>query len=113
MKIESYSFGRITVDGKTYTSDVILYADRVDAGWWRKEGHGLIPQDMPQVLESPPDVLIIGTGHSGCLTVPESTRRQIESKGIEVRVMPTTEACEEYNRLSKTKKVVAGLHLTC
>jgi len=31
MKIDSYSFGRIVIDGQVYTSDVIIYPDRVDA----------------------------------------------------------------------------------
>ena len=39
MKIDSYSFGRIVINGKTYTSDVIIFPDKVDASWWRKEGH--------------------------------------------------------------------------
>jgi hypothetical protein len=29
MKIEAYEFGRIVYGGKTYTSDLIIYPDRV------------------------------------------------------------------------------------
>lgn len=35
--INSYDFGRIVVDGKAYTSDVIIFPDRVNSYWWRKE----------------------------------------------------------------------------
>jgi hypothetical protein len=33
MTIESYSFGKITIDGELFTSDVILYPDRIDSNW--------------------------------------------------------------------------------
>ncbi|MEQ8191120.1 MAG: hypothetical protein ABRQ39_24360 [Candidatus Eremiobacterota bacterium] len=44
--IDSYDFGTIKISGKTYKSDVIIYPDRVDGKWWRKEGHSLHPDDL-------------------------------------------------------------------
>ncbi|RLI30667.1 hypothetical protein DRO48_02760, partial [Candidatus Bathyarchaeota archaeon] len=44
--IEAYGFGYIVVDGKRYTSDVIIFPDRVMDGWWRKEGHRLYVDDL-------------------------------------------------------------------
>ena len=41
------------------------------------------------------------------------TRMYIESKKIELIVQGTKKAVETYNKLCKTKKVVAALHLTC
>lgn len=35
MAIEDYEFGRITIDGATYTSDVIIRPEGVDDSWWR------------------------------------------------------------------------------
>ncbi len=55
MKIDSYSFGRIVINGKTYTSDVIIYPGRVDASWWRKEGHLLQLEDVAEALQAKPD----------------------------------------------------------
>ena len=37
--VESYSFARIVVDGTQYTRDLILFPDRVEDNWWRREGH--------------------------------------------------------------------------
>ena len=35
--IEKNEFGAIRVDGKTYTTDIIIYPDgRVSDNWWRK-----------------------------------------------------------------------------
>ena len=37
-RIESYEFGRMAIDGKAYTKDLILLPDRILDGWWRQEG---------------------------------------------------------------------------
>jgi len=50
MKIDQYAFGKIVIDGKTYTSDVIIYPEKVDASWWRKEGHRLQPADLEKIV---------------------------------------------------------------
>ncbi len=114
MKIESYSFGHIVIDGKTYTADVIVYRDRVDASWWRKEGHSLVPADLADALNSKPDILIIGTGYAGIMTVPEKTLTHIASQGIEVKVERTAKAVGLYNAMQgKKKNVIAALHVTC
>ena len=31
--INSYDFGRIVIDGNAFTTDVIIFPDRVDAEW--------------------------------------------------------------------------------
>ncbi|MBI5206072.1 MAG: hypothetical protein HZA11_14255 [Nitrospirae bacterium] len=116
MHIDDYSFGRIVIDKKTYTSDVIIYPDRVDSSWWRKEGHYLQTVDLGNIISSKPDVLIIGTGHDGVMRVPDDTLSLIKSKGIEVHIGMTGRAVELYNQMQagKSEKVIiAALHLTC
>jgi len=113
MKIDHYSFGKIVINSKTYTSDVIICPDSVDSSWWRKEGHYLQPIDLDKAVSAKPDLLIIGTGYSGVMVVPEETILFIKSKGIAVLVERTEKAAELYNTLSKDRKVVAALHLTC
>lgn len=114
MTIEHYSFGHIRVDGKEYTSDLIIYPERIDDAWWRNEGHRLELGDLPEVLDSPPQSLIIGTGYSGCMAVPEATLEALQAAGIEVLTVRTSEAVKLYNRLrDKKRQVVAALHLTC
>ena len=111
--INSYDFGRIIVDGKAYTNDVIIFPDKVKDNWWRKEGHALHIEDIETVVEEKPEVLIVGTGKYGILKVLPETKEYIESKRIELIVEPTDKACEMYNKISKNKKAVAALHLTC
>ncbi len=114
VKIDSYSFGQIVIDGHAYWSDVIIYGDRVDAKWWRKEGHRLQPEDIADVLNARPDILIIGTGYAGVMTVPGKTVEHIVSRGIDVKVERTGRAVDLFNTLQAQKKfVIAALHLTC
>lgn len=112
--IDHYSFGNIVINGQTYNSDVIIYPDQVDSSWWRDQGHSLVPQDITRVIQRKPDILIIGCGSSGLLTIPESTRAYVQEQGIKLIDRPTEEACQEYNRLLKAKaNIIAALHLTC
>ena len=50
MKIDKYNFGSITINGKEYTKDVIIFPDRVSAPWWREEGHNLSLKDLKEVI---------------------------------------------------------------
>jgi hypothetical protein len=114
MDIEHYSFGKIVIDGKTYTSDVIIYPEKVDPSWWRKEGHRLQLVDLENIIREKPDLLIIGTGKLGAIEVPEETLAFLRSQGIDVRVARTGKAVDIFNSSQgKNKKVVAALHLTC
>ncbi|NTW59702.1 MAG: hypothetical protein HGB21_03775 [Nitrospirae bacterium] len=113
MKIDSYSFGRIVIDGKTFTSDVIIYPGRVDASWWRKEGHLLQLADLSEPLQAKPHVLVIGTGYAGVMRVPRETIDRIAGLGIEVTVERTSKAVGLYNELEGRRTVIAALHITC
>jgi hypothetical protein len=120
MKIEHYSFGNITVGGKSYTSDVIIYPDRVDSSWWRKEGHNLHVEDLKDIVKAQPDILVLGTGAYGVMRVPREIVAHLESKGIKAYAVRTGEAVDVFNDLqSKTGEsgkagvVIAALHLTC
>jgi hypothetical protein len=111
--IDSYEFGRIVVDGKIFTSDVIIYPERVKGDWWRKEGHELRIDDLEDVLDQNPEVIVVGTGNPGIMKVLPETEKLIKSQKIELIIQPTEEACQTYNRLSSSRKVIAMLHLTC
>jgi hypothetical protein len=111
--IESYDFGHIVIDGKGYSSDVIVTPDGVKANWWREEGHSLCPEDLETALGPDIEVVIIGCGANGALRVPDSTRIWLEEKSIRLYALPTSEACERYNEMAGSGKVIAGLHLTC
>ncbi len=113
MIINSYKFGHITINEKHFTHDLIIYPDRIDDNWWRKEGHRLHLDDLKDVLTNPPEILIIGTGANGVMKVPSDVIDRLKSQGIQVIIEKTAQACKEFNKLEKKENVVVALHLTC
>ena len=111
--IESYDFGRIVVDGREFGSDVVIFPDRIDGNWWRKEGHTLSVDDVKEIVEAKPEVLVVGTGYSGLMKIHPQTEQYLRSSGIELIAAETEKACRTYNDLFKSRRVVAALHLTC
>lgn len=113
MRIDSYSFGRIVVEGATYTSDLIIYPERVEANWCRREGHLLQLEDLQGIIEYKPQTIVVGTGAYALMRVATQTRDDIGALRIELVCKPTEEACRIYNEISSSDRVVACLHLTC
>ena len=113
MRIVFYEFGRMNIDGREYTSDLTLFPDRVKGNWWRKEGHKLLKEDLVEIIEAKPEVLVVGTGYSGLVKIPKETENFVRSMGIELIAEPTEKAVRHYNELSKVKRVLAAFHLTC
>lgn len=111
--INDYRFGQITIDGVKYSKDVIIYPERVQENWWRESGHNLSVGDLPDVLASPPEVLVVGRGSVSRMEVPLEIIEVLRAAGIEVIAQSTGDACQTYNRLSETRRVAAALHLTC
>jgi hypothetical protein len=68
---------------------------------------------LKEVLEAKPEVIVVGTGYHGEMSVPRETRKHIEFEGIELIIKKTTEACETFDRLVTSRKVLAVFYLTC
>jgi hypothetical protein len=114
MRIESYAFGKIVIDGRTYRNDVILHPDYVEGDWWRKQGHQLCVEDIQKAIErGEPDVLVVGEGKYGFMKVLPETEEYLKSMGIRLIAESTDDACETFNQLSGKEKVVGAFHLTC
>ena len=114
MKIDSFSFGRITINGTLYHRDVILFPDSIITNWRRNQGHVLSLDDLQDVLRFKPEVLVVGTGAYGSMKIPSSTRKGLEEKGIELFESTTDQAWKLFNQYREEgKKVSAAFHLTC
>jgi hypothetical protein len=111
--IDSYTFGKIIIDGKTYTNDLIIFPDHVQDDWWRAKVHELGPEDIKDILEHKPEVLVVGTGAHGCMVITADGMDLIKENSIKLLVQPTPDACKTYNKYHKEKKTIAALHLTC
>ena len=112
--IEDYSFGSIRIDGKEYNYDLILSGTAIKK-WWRNASHEVALNDLEPILAEKPKVIIFGTGESGVCRILPETSEYLEKLQIKTLILPTPEAVEEYNNLTKSKKIaVAGaFHLTC
>jgi len=112
--IDSYSFGQIVVDGERYTNDIIIFLDRIKDNWWRREGHRIEIEDLKEMIQEKPEILVVGTGYFGFVKVPAEVKEYVKGKGIELIAQSTKEACKTFNSLLKSgKKVVAALHISC
>ncbi|MGD2009530.1 MAG: MTH938/NDUFAF3 family protein [Desulfobacterales bacterium] len=113
--IESYVSGSsMRVAGKTYTTDLKIIGDKVKGNWWRRDGHRLVSDDIVDILDSGPAMLVVGTGYAGNLDISANLRRDLAERGIRLIFERTAEAVELFNRHRAQGKNVAGaFHLTC
>ena len=111
--IEDYDFGSIKVNGKTYVRDIKIIDGEVIPDWWRIEGHELAPADIEDIMAARPDVLVVGTGHTGLMRVLAETRAALSDLDIELIASPTARAVSDFNRLCKSRKAAFAAHLTC
>lgn len=113
MKIDSYSFGKIIIDGETYTKDLIIFPDKIKTNWWRKKGHFLQLEDLEEVIAFDPQNLIIGTGAYGLMRIDKQVEAKLEELNIELIAEKSSKAVEIYNGFEDKSRVAAGFHLTC
>ena len=113
--IDSYSFGHIVINKASYENDVIIFPDRVQADWWRKEGHKLQLVDIHSALnEIRANTFVVGTGKFGILKVSVEVKEYLEAQNIKLYAEPTEKAVKMYNRLILTDdKILGAFHLTC
>jgi len=112
-RIESYQFGQVVINGKTYDADVIVFPDRVRADWKRRSSHKLSLEDAGEIFAVSPEILVVGSGAYGRVQVLPEVAGEADARDVRLIVQPTAEACEIYNRLAPVQRTVAALHLTC
>ncbi|AMQ18387.1 Mth938-like domain-containing protein [Thermococcus peptonophilus] len=118
MRLEYPAFGKIIVDGTTYEHDIVIYpSGRVERR--KKEiskqkhgtSHKLDPKELKEYLTEDFDVLIVGTGMYGKLSLLPGSRELVKEK--EVLELPTKKAVEVFNEIYGEKKVLGIFHVTC
>jgi hypothetical protein len=111
-RIDHYEFGRIVIDGREETRDLIILPDRVVLNWWRQEGHALVVDDLGEVLDELPTHLVVGTGATGRMQPDPNTIQQLQDRGVTVEALPTSQAVRRFGELDPAS-TAAALHLTC
>jgi hypothetical protein len=113
--IDSYSFGRISINQKTYVKDVIILPDRIQENWWRKEGHLLQLEDIESAVEeADPEIVVVGRGKFGVMKVSSEVGEYLQNKNILLHVEESAKAVKKFNQLTAAgKRVLGAFHLTC
>jgi len=97
--IESYSFGRVGINGGIYTDDVLIVGNEVHSPWWRTAGgHVFATCDLEPLISAAPEVVVLGTGFFGMVLVPEDAVLALTEAGAEVVIERTGKAVKEFNR---------------
>jgi hypothetical protein len=112
--IESCSFGRMIINGTSYTKDVIIYPDgSVSSPWFRNRGHVLEVVDLEDLIAAAPEIIICGTGAMGFLRPSAAFVEYLKTCNIDFIAQKNSKAVKTYNKLSGEKNVGGCFHLTC
>jgi len=117
-RIDGTQFGSITIDGSDIEHDVLIRL----SGEIRKRkkklskavfgtSHTISLDEAEYIFEKGADRLIIGSGHSGMVTLCAEAADYFKKQGVRVDLSPTPEAIHQWN---KAKGSTIGLfHVTC
>ena len=112
-------FGGVKINGQDYRQVLVVgeeieERDEEELNKLYGTTHRIGPWEVEKLLFGKPDVIIVGNGQSGVLEVTEEVREKIETSGVELRILLTSQAISEFNKLySSGKKVNALIHTTC
>ena len=116
MKWGKCRFGRLKVDGKKYTNDVVL-----DHGELRKrkkkpsrtfrEQFGHTPVSAEEAIPWGCKRLVIGTGMQGRLPVMDEVAAEARRRGVELVTCPTPDAAQLLRENPADTNAI--LHVTC
>jgi hypothetical protein len=118
MKIDNTAFGSITIDGKTYSHDVMIrLSGKVEK---RKKklskkifgtSHTISLDEAQFIYEKGAELLILGTGQYGNVHLSPEAAEFFGRKACKVLAESTPEAIDAFNQAKKHK--IGLFHVTC
>lgn len=112
--IDKYSFGHIKVNGCDYLKDIIIFPDSsIKNSWQRKRRHKLIIDDIYDLIEAQPQVIILGTGFLSLMRPEKGLNEMLDFRGIDLHVASTKKAAYLFNEIWGQRKVGGCFHLGC
>ena len=116
MRFDGFSFGSITIDGRTYDRDVVIDRGQVlrrrkkaSKTWREKFGH--TPLSAKEAIPWSCKRLVIGTGADGALPVMDAVTEEAQRRGVKLVVLPTKQAIQLLEQGKQATNAV--LHITC
>ncbi len=116
VRIDSFSFGSVRIDGHTYHHDVVIDRGRVrerrkGPSKRHRESYGHTPLSADEEIPWGCRRLVVGTGAAGALPVMEAVRAEAHRRHVELVTVPTEQAIDLL--ASDAKDTNAILHVTC
>jgi hypothetical protein len=116
MRFGRFVFGSIEVDGTTYGHDLVIDGGDVRK---RKKGpskalrsrYGHTPLSVDEDIPWNCRRLVIGSGATGALPIADDVADEAARRGVELIVLPTSEAIRELDRAEADTNAI--LHVTC
>lgn len=109
--IDKVSYGEISIGGKTYYSDLVI--------WWSgkvallPKTHLIDPPLLKKILKPETEILLIGLGLEGTVRILPSVEEELKKKKIKLLLDKTENALEIFNGLAILgKKIIAVMHVT-
>lgn len=114
--ITHVSFGKMVIDGKERMGDLVIQPGGEVRSWlFDNDTHLITVDNITRIVSENTKVLIVGVGYNGQASLGEKAKKYVEklkNTGIEVHVLPTTEAAAKFNTLPKAT-MAAMFHLNC
>lgn len=117
-KIESFQFGSIVIDGKTYGRDVIMLPDGLvrerKGGFWKFGSHIINKEEIRELVAANPEVVVLGVGTNARANLVSDSLFALKRANVERIILPSPDAVERLNQLvAEGKRVAALIHITC
>lgn len=110
-QIKSISRGKIQINNETYHHNLIISPNTLKLNWAPKTAADITDADLLLLLETKPEVILIGTGERSII-LPAKKIAVLLEKQYHVECMNTAAACRTYTILAaEGRKVTAGLIL--
>jgi uncharacterized protein len=101
--------GWVRIGATEYRENLVLSAETITTGWAPAGFEGLAEADFARLLESGPEIVLLGTGRAIRFPEPALTRALVDAR-VGVEVMDTAAACRTFNILAaEGRRVVAAL----
>ena len=103
--IQAYTAGRFKISGEYFDGAVLVTPFAVN-NWNMADISKLSPDDFTHLVGEI-DVLLVGTGKTGALLMPQ-TRVAFKQAGLSIDMMDTGAACRTFNVLTAEGRRVAA-----
>ena len=117
-RVVADGWGYLEIEGLGRLRDAKLWPGGGREWDWRETGTahqpGIQPEDVAELLEHDPDLVVLGCGRQSRLGVCPETAALLQHRGVETLCDETAAALSAYQTMAADGRRVAGLfHTTC